>query len=517
MRARQQTIRQGFGGAPVARAALAAAVMLALGSPARATDFTVTDAGDSGPGTLRQAALDANATGGPHTIAFALPSGTTIALTSGEIRFDGPDVAIAGPGRSRLTISGSNASRVFEVQGNATLTLGDVTLRDGFAAGDDSNEIDQRGGAILVGVPNVDFGVPPPPESPGLVLTNVDIFASRAYSPTDGGGGGVFMQDGRLAIDHCTIDGNFARRNGGGVTTRRGEVSITDSALTNNVADYSTAFDDPGVQGGGLLINRSGGTVTRTIVRGNRMTGPADGSGGAGGAGVQIYLEDEPVVIADSEISDNESVEVALSIGGGLGCRLENPDFSPTFTLINSTISGNTGALGAGMEAACNTVMLNSTIANNTSVLSYEEYGSPGIEAYSPQATQQTTLTFASSIVFGGLGGGRDIAFYLYSGYPDPTFVDSDHLIVGTTNDGIVLPADTMTGVDPLLAPLANNGGPTRTHALVAGSVAIDAGTNRNTLPFDQRGAPFAREAGAAADIGAFELDAGRIFADGFD
>jgi hypothetical protein len=161
--------------------------------------------------------------------------------------------------------------------------------------------------------------------------------------------------------------------------------------------------------------------------------------------------------------------------------------------------------------------MLNSTLANNTSILTYEQYGTPGIEAYSPQTTQQTTLTFASSIVFGNLGGGRDIGFYLYPGYPDPAFADSDHLIVGSANDGIVLPDDTILGVDPELAPLANHGGATRTHALMPGSVAIDAGTNRNALLSDQRGAPFARVRGTAADIGAFELDADRIFASGFD
>lgn len=502
----------------LAKAALAAAVTLALGPGlVRADDFVVTDPGDSGPGTLRQAALDANAAAGPNTITFALPPAATIALTTGEIRFNSPDVSIEGPGRQVLTISGSHASRIFEVQGDATLSVTDLTLRDGFAYGDDSNEIDQRGGAILVGIPNVDFSQPPPPESPGLVLTRVDIFASQAYSPTDGGGGGVFMQDGRLAIDHCTIDGNFARRNGGAVTTRRGVVTIADSAFTNNVADYSSAFNDSGVQGGGVLINRSNGTMSRSIVRGNRLTGPADANGGAGGAGVAVFLDTEPVQISDTEISDNESIEIGASIGGGLSCRLENPDLSPALAIINSTISGNTGVFGAGIEAACDTVLLNSTITNNTSLLSYEYYGSPGLEAYSPQATQQTHLTIASSIIFGNLGGGRDIAFYLYPGYPDPAFLDSDHFLIGSTVAGITLPPDTIIGVDPLLSSLANNGGGTRTHALQAGSVAIDAGSNRNALPFDQRGLGFAREVGAAADMGAYESDADRILANGFD
>jgi hypothetical protein len=62
-----------------------------------------------------------------------------------------------------------------------------------------------------------------------------------------------------------------------------------------------------------------------------------------------------------------------------------------------------------------------------------------------------------------------------------------------------------ITGQDPLLGPLANNGGPTQTHALLLGSPAIDTGSNPTAQPFDQRGAGFARTSGAATDIGAFE------------
>jgi hypothetical protein len=68
----------------------------------------------------------------------------------------------------------------------------------------------------------------------------------------------------------------------------------------------------------------------------------------------------------------------------------------------------------------------------------------------------------------------------------------------------IVPPADTITA-DPLLLPLADNGGPTRTHALLPGSPAIDAGSNSTGSTTDQRGAPFVRVVGAAPDIGAFE------------
>jgi hypothetical protein len=66
------------------------------------------------------------------------------------------------------------------------------------------------------------------------------------------------------------------------------------------------------------------------------------------------------------------------------------------------------------------------------------------------------------------------------------------------------VPADTLHG-SPQLLPLADNGGPTRTHALAAGSPALDAGSNLLQLVTDQRGNGFPRVLGAAADIGAYE------------
>jgi hypothetical protein len=498
---------------------LAAAILVALGiaMPACATTFVVSSNSDSGPGTLRQAALDANATAGPHTITFDLPADSTIGLTSGEIEFDGPDVTVQGPGRDRLTISGNHNSRIFEVQGNGALTVSDLTLRDGLAQGDDSNPIDQRGGAILIGIPNADFGAPPPPDVPGLALSNVAIFDSRAFSPADGGGGAVFMQDGTLSIDRCLMDGNFARRNGGAITTRRGTVLITDSQFTNNTVDYSS--DENQAAGGGVFINRSSGTLARSIIRGNHLTdsgglGAANG-GSAIGAGFGMFMQFEDFRIEDSEFSDNQSTEIPLSFGGGVQCHEEPNGTGPTLTMVNSTVSGNIGLTG-GVEAGCNLALLNSTIANNTSTNYYGDGGAPGIEAYSPNTTGQTQLSIISSIISGNLGGGTDVRIYHLDGYADPAFVGANAL-VQSVEAGITLPPDTIIGVDPLLAPLANNGGATRTQALQADSAAIDAGGNPLALTSDQRGAPYARVVGAAADIGAFEFDSERIFANGFD
>jgi hypothetical protein len=91
--------------------------------------------------------------------------------------------------------------------------------------------------------------------------------------------------------------------------------------------------------------------------------------------------------------------------------------------------------------------------------------------------------------------------------------VTGSHNLIRTSIGGV--PADTLGG-DPLLAALADNGGATRTHALQFGSPAIDAGNNTVPVSVDQRGSGFRREAGMAADIGAYEFD-DTIFVDGFD
>jgi hypothetical protein len=498
---------------------LAAGVSLALGLaiPAHAANFVVRSTADSGPMTLRQAVSDANAATGPHLIYFVLPPASTIGLTSGDIEFNAMNVTVQGPGRDQLTISGNHNSRIFDIQGAGTVTVNDLTLTDGLAQGDDGNQIDQRGGAILLGVPNADFSVPPPSDVPGLVLRNVAIVGSQAFSPTDGGGGAVFMQDGTLMVDHCLMDRNFARRNGGAITTRRGAVLIVDSQFTNNSVDFSS--DANSAEGGGLLINRSSGSLARSVVRGNHLTDigglAGQSSGSAIGAGFAMFMQFEDFRVEDTEFSDNESAEIALGFGGGVQCHQEPNGTAPTFTLVNSTVSGNIGLTG-GVEAGCNLAVLNSTIANNTSTNYYGDGGAPGIEAYSPNTNEQTHVTISSSIISGNLGGGEDVRIYHADGYSDPAFVGSNAL-VQSVELGITLPVDTIIGVDPLLDALANNGGATRTQALLSGSPAIDAGSSPPSLMFDQRGYGFARRVGAAADIGAFEADSDRLFTNGFE
>ncbi len=124
----------------------------------------------------------------------------------------------------------------------------------------------------------------------------------------------------------------------------------------------------------------------------------------------------------------------------------------------------------------------------------------------------------AQSAIIGANTAGDGATLALDLAADDTLVVSGSHDLVVDAG-AIALPADTIAA-DPMLGPLQNNGGSTRTLALLEGSPAIDAGSNAFDLEFDQRGDGFPRVIGSAADIGAIEsagADNDVIFADGFD
>ena len=125
-----------------------------------------------------------------------------------------------------------------------------------------------------------------------------------------------------------------------------------------------------------------------------------------------------------------------------------------------------------------------------------------------------TTLNLQSSIIAENFS-------YAIPGHPYSDVGGYNATIVGANNlvrfAYLQMPSDTIYA-DPLLTGLANNGGPTLTHAISGSSPAVNAGNNVGGFTYDQRGAGYPRVVGASADIGAFEFDAGDvIFANGFD
>lgn len=535
---------------------LATAVLLALGiaAPVQAKNFVVCNAGDSGPGTLRQAVLDANARPGPHTISFALPPGRTIRLTSGQIAFTGPNVTIRGPGRDRLIVSGNHHSRIFDVEAGR-LTLTDLTLRDGLAKGDATNLYDQAGGAIRV-------GALPQPMASGqfaktmaaahnaaltsarngqlqrashsaglmairqmqalqpqalqsqttstlaLTMDRVAMINNRAEAPDISVGGAIYLEGGaNLVVRESLFRGNSTQFAGGAILTAgssdlstpigAGSFDIQRSLFIGNHIDQNGA--EAG-QGAAILTFGPGGRISTSVFRDNVINDPPsdqDFSEGLGGA-LALLLSDLPIRIDGTEISHNT---IALrpgvfSEGAGFYCEQDIAGGTTPLTVTNSTLSNNQSEHGAAIEAGCNLQLFNTTIADNISP------NTNGDGDAAEMIFAEGLFNARSTLI---ANPHAHVDLFLFRGAASLGAVSSS-LILAPDPSTPPLPSDTIVGMDPLLAPLAHNGAPTRTQALRAGSVAIDAGSNRQHLRFDQRGPGFPRVIGRAADIGAFEF-----------
>jgi CSLREA domain-containing protein len=210
-------------------------------------------------------------------------------------------------------------------------------------------------------------------------------------------------------------------------------------------------------------------------------------------AGGGIYIEGDGATleVSNSTISDN-SADLA---GGGIDIfqsRLTSGIVKATVS--NSTISGNsTNASGGGIYNQLGTLEVsNSTISGNSAD---PGFGGGGIQGSYGGSTLKNTIVANSPSASGGSCAGT-IADGGYN-------LDSDGSCgFGTTNHS--LSGTTDNPLDPKLGPLADNGGPTKTHALLAGSPAIDKGDSFGATT-DQRGV--ARPQGAASDIGSFESE----------
>jgi hypothetical protein len=298
---------------------------------------------------------------------------------------------------------------------------------------------------------------------------------------------------------------------GGGVATRyfMGNVSVSFATISaNSIASNANAF------GGGieainnLLLHAStlSGNTVRTDCTSTCFVG--------GGGGYSV----ENVDASYSTVSDNHvsayQPGIVLAAGGGLSAGY-------TLSVVESTVSGNTvsapdgsvyGAYGAGLVGPLvpdsTTVIRNSTIAFNVA-------GTQGGGlAVSPNAMSPEVTSTIVSNNQAPLGADIDTSPF----FAGNVVVAGDHDLIVAHGAGISVPADTLAS-DPLLLPLAGNGGGTATHDLAPCSPAKDAGSNPGLLEFDQRLAPYVRQTGAATDIGALELqpDLDRIFSSFFE
>lgn len=270
---------------------------------------------------------------------------------------------------------------------------------------------------------------------------------------------------------------------GGGFTVDAGQISGVRPFLIE--ANTTVTMNDLAISGGKVTGAETGGAILNrgnlTVNRGTVELSIAE-SNGAGVHNLGV------LAINDSTISGNEIQ------GGGASVAGAGVYNQGSLSIKNSTISGNTSSDDGGGIATTGPLDLDSvTVASNTAAGANANAAGAGVYVGGAGA-----LTTRNSILAANSG-----AEDCFSGSSSAPADGGHNLVQNPGNCGFVNGANgNVVGQDPLLGSLRNNGGPTRTHALLSGSPAIDAGDT--TLPTDQRGKP--RPFGAADDIGAFEL-----------
>lgn len=223
------------------------------------------------------------------------------------------------------------------------------------------------------------------------------------------------------------------------------------------------------------------------------------------------------VVITGSTFSGNNNLEGALVVAGS-SVKIANSTFSANWAgglrarnagvttgIYNSTFSGNSGFVCAGIYTSGPLLLANSTVTSNAA--STSSYNGHTLAAgVCGGTTFLLSSIIASNTIYGSPPTSAD-----FTGSP---VLGSNNLIMAPFG-GTVVPADTINA-DPLLAPLADNGGAALTQALMAGSPALGAGSNPLRFASDQRGPGYARMTGEDTDIGAVQSGDG-IFANGYE
>lgn len=474
----------------LSRTALVAAMASALASPsAPAAVFQVTSSADSGPGSLRQALIDAASNMEPDTLDLSSISGQTIVLTSGELSIYLDDVVIDGAG---VTVDARQNSRVLRI-GGSTATLNDLVLTGGNAFG-------AAGGGIFAGKSRV-------------TLNDVELSFNEATV-----GGGLAANTVDIDINRSAIHSNESEAGGGAFIYLANFVDIVDTTITGNQVIETGTRDRFELEFDALFETESGNEAPRGD------SGPAGLDFGDGG-GVQIQ-QTGPVRIIRSTVADNTA-----SRGGGAFIVSK----SGSLLIDGSTISGNVADVAGGLQGVTQGTVrvINSTISSNTAS---SLAGGAALASGSPGAPGAVELVF--STVVGNSAGSQAGGLFVTSQVSPNTLVGA--VIAGNTAptdpdlsvfaDGGSLPVDvrdTLIGIDPAtgtlnkdpvsialtgqapeLAPLGNAGGPTRTHVPRVGSPLLDVVPNGEegcgiALLFDQRGE--SRPQNGACDLGAVE------------
>jgi len=314
-------------------------------SSGEAATLTVTSAADSGAGTLRNQ-IAAAAAG--DTINFSLTYPATITLSS-TLTID-KNLSIAGPGASRLTISGGNAVRIFNISAGAAV-MSDIALANGRLANDNgaavtvangasltvnrgyihSNTVTSSGGYCSEGAAFNSFGT--------LTINSCTISNNQACA-----GAAVTVRGGSATLTNCTVSGNYSTNQfGGDNVVTYASLTIINSTITGNTADYYEA-------GLGAWTSASV-TLKNTIIAGNTSANPSGDSDiffdSFGAWGGSVILTTQGYNLIGSEGSQN----YAWSTGDVVGEETAKQDPGLNTTLADNGGYSRTHALNAASQA----------------------------------------------------------------------------------------------------------------------------------------------------------------------
>lgn len=253
-------------------AAWCGVVLLGPVARVRATTFTVSNANDSGSGSLRAAIVAANANAGADQISFTSGATGTIALASTLDVTD--DLNIAGPGARTLTLSGGNARRIMAI--TAPVTITGLRFANGFSDRGAGLTFDDPG---LLTVRDCHFDQNLATVDGGAILVfqgSLNVRRTTFTTCQAAGNGGViwYGQGGgtpTATITNCTFVNNFASTAGGAIR------QFSTTAYTAAVANCTFVVNNAGNNGGAIAL--AGGTMS---LLNNLFT--ANGAGGNPGA-----------------------------------------------------------------------------------------------------------------------------------------------------------------------------------------------------------------------------------------
>jgi hypothetical protein len=414
---------------------------------------------------------------------------TTINLSPGGAINTDVDLAIFN------SVISDNSTTGHDSDGGAIWAARDIFISASVISGNSTEGVFSEGGAIYAaGNVEVVLGTIVQNStandlSPGGAISaagavNVHLSSSISGNATwgdDSPGGAIYADT--VTVNESTISGNTAGASGGG------GIQGFYLQITNSTVSANSASDD----GGGLH------GVLNVVVDGSTISGNQAVIGG----GISAFGS---MNMSGSIVSGNQ----ATNFGGGIyGGEIPNSSLD----VVNSTISGNTaGSFGGGVRWVYDLTVDFSTIVGNSVI---DNLNSRGGGIY----VDDGTLIVGSSIIADNTsssGDAQDISSMSANAEDSLIGYNSGTLLLesnpGPDPSGNIIGGPINGPVDPLLGPLASNGGPTETHALSVASPAIDAARNEVAPNMtDQRGPGYARnrdgnlDGTSKPDMGSFE------------